>query len=84
VLKFFVLGAIVAAVFAASFGPFILAGQLEQVSMCTGSFSFCYGTPLLHLRDLLFDLLKNPLAKHIWPIFWHICINIQPAIFRTI
>ncbi|KAK9902706.1 hypothetical protein WJX75_003352 [Coccomyxa subellipsoidea] len=31
VLKFFVLGAIVAAVFAASFGPFILAGQLEQV-----------------------------------------------------
>jgi hypothetical protein len=72
VLKFFVLGAIVAAVFAASFGPFILAGQLEQVSMCTGSFSFCYGIPLLRLRDLVFDLLKNSLAKHMLANFQHI------------
>ncbi|BDA51372.1 probable dolichyl pyrophosphate Glc1Man9GlcNAc2 alpha-1,3- [Coccomyxa sp. Obi] len=31
VFKFFTLGAMVAAVFAASFGPFILAGQLQQV-----------------------------------------------------
>ena len=52
--------------------------------MCIEGFSSCYGTSLLRLRDLLFDLLKNPLAKIMCALFWRICINIQSDIFRTI
>ncbi len=35
VSRFLMLGAVVAAVFAISFGPFILAGQLQQVCTCS-------------------------------------------------
>lgn len=63
--RFFMLGAAVTAVFAASLGPFILTGQLQQVNDAPCSLlTHMYRLAVLHAIQSILDVHSSQLSAH--------------------